>query len=42
LSGGARPIRGRMGSNILNDEYTAEKMKETLDKEQELKDVTGP
>jgi structural maintenance of chromosome 4 len=39
LSGGGRPIRGRMGNNILNDEYTDEKIKETLDKDQELQDT---
>lgn len=43
MSGGGQPMRGRMGSKIVNDEYTVEsikKMQDTLTRdEQELRDV---
>ena len=44
MSGGGQPMRGRMGSKIVNDEYSAESIKKFQDtlilNEQELRDLT--
>jgi len=44
MSGGGQPMRGRMGSKIVNDEYSAESVKKFQESlslnEQELRDLT--